>query len=340
MAINFAGSDFYDSLIEIVGYKCGLALTRRELQNLLKKNGAEEYANLHENQWVRIHSSDYEEVVYELLKAFGRLEAGFSRFPTITMFHKYKTDKKKLRIYNSVMSMWTDWMEAETSRPVDPNQKSIDPTPLLIKVLDKHGRAGFGMINEALAGMNAAMVASPWGNLRQVEWRNEIELKDLFESEGLNAEYGNFIDQRYIDFLHANFSDIDKMHWRKFEQLTAEFLDRSGYRVELGPGRGDDGVDVRAWSKDSEVIRPHIIVQCKRQKASVDKTVIKSLYADVIHENATSGLLVTTSRISPGAEETRSARAYPVNVADRVTLGKWLKALREPGVGDFQPSNN
>ena len=162
---------------------------------------------------------------------------------------------------------------------------------------------------------------------------NEIELKDLFESERLNAEYGNFIDQRYIDFLHGSFPEIDRMNWRKFEQLTAEYLDRAGFRVELGPGRNDDGIDVRAWSKDDEITRPHVIVQCKRQKASVDKLVIKSLYADVVHENATSGLLVTTSRISPGAEQTRLARAYPIVVADRATLRAWLKALRKPGVG-------
>lgn len=333
MAINFNGSEFYDFLVEIVGFKCGVALAHPELIDLLRKIGADEYADYGDNDWVRIYSSSYEEIVYALLKAFGRLEPEFSRFPTISMFHKYKNEKRLHQIYEGVMEMWVEWMNAEMSRPADPNQKSIDPTPFLLAVLDKYGRVGFEMANEAIVGLNAAMIASPWGDLRQVEWRNQIELRDLFESEGLNAEYGNFIDQRYVDFLHANFSDIDKMHWRKFEQLTAEFLDRSGYRVELGPGRGDDGVDVRAWSKDTDVSRPHIIVQCKRQKAMVDKPVIKSLYADVIHENATSGLLVTTSRLSSGAERTRSARAYPIDVADRTALREWLKALREPGVG-------
>jgi len=335
MAINFDGSGFYNSLIEIVGFKCGVAISNSELVDLLRKIGAEDYAGYRGDEWVRIHSSSYEEIVYALLEAFGRLEPGFSRFPTISMFHKYKNNKRLHRIYEGVMSMWTEWLEAETSRPIDPDQKAIDPTPFLLQALDKFGRAGFEMANEAITGLNAAMTASPWGDLRQVEWRNQIELRDLFESEGLNAEYGNFIDQRYIDFLHANFSEIDKMHWRKFEQLTAEFLDRSGYRVELGPGRGDDGVDVRAWSKDTDVSRPHVIVQCKRQKATVDKPIIKSLYADVIHENATSGLLVTTSRLSSGAEHTRLARAYPITVADRGTLSEWLRALRQPGVGNL-----
>lgn len=252
------------------------------------------------------------------------------------MFHKYKNDKKLSKVYRSVMEMWLEWTKTELENVKASGKKLMDPTSLLVKALDKHGGIGLSMVDEALHGINAAMVASPWGQLRQVEWSSEIDLKDLFESEGLNAEYGTFIDQRYIDFLHANFSDIDKMHWRKFEQLTAEFLDRNGYKVELGPGRGDDGVDVRAWSREDDQSKPLIIVQCKRQKASVDKPIIKSLYADVIHEKATSGLLVTTSRLSVGAEQTRTARAYPIDVADRVTLAKWLESLRAPGVGNFQ----
>jgi hypothetical protein len=84
MAINFNGSGFYDSLVEIVGFKCGVALAHRELIDLLRKTGAEEYADYREDDWVRIHSSSYEEIVYALLKAFGRLEPGFSRFPTIS----------------------------------------------------------------------------------------------------------------------------------------------------------------------------------------------------------------------------------------------------------------
>ncbi|MCP9625479.1 restriction endonuclease [Rhodopseudomonas palustris] len=336
MAINFAAQDFYDSLIEIVGYKCGVALSKQKLKELLRSLGYDEYGACKDGQWIRIHSSSYEEIIYDLLKAFGRIEPGFSRFPTISMFHKYKGDKALYVVFNSVMEMWLDWTSVEIENVKASGKKLMDPTRLLLTVFEKHGKVGVNMAYEVLVGMNAAMLASPWANLRQVEWTSKIDLQDLFESEGLNAEYGTFIDQRYIDFLNANFSEIDRMHWRKFEHLTAEFLDRNGYRVELGPGRGDDGVDVRAWSKDDSISKPLIIVQCKRQKASVDKPIIKSLYADVVHEEAKSGLLVTTSRLSVGAEQTRMARAYPIDVADRSSLRKWLESLRTPGVGGFQ----
>lgn len=336
MAINFDGYSFYNSLIEIVGFKCGVVITSAELFGLLQQIGADNYAHFSNQTWVRIHSDEYEDIVYELLKVFGRLDNDFSRFPTISMYHRYKHDKVLFNIYLGVMKALTEWMNDEIAKRSHSDKTPLDPTPFLTKASNDFGPDGFNMACDAIKGMNETMTASPWSDLRQVEWRNTIDLKDLFESEGLNAEYGTFLDQRYIDFLSANFSAIDAMHWRKFEQLTAEFLDRCGYQVQLGPGRGDDGVDVRAWSKDTEIVRPLIIVQCKRQKASVGKTIIKSLYADVVHEDATSGLLVTTSRLSPGAEQTRLARAYPINVADRPMLRKWISALREPGTGDFQ----
>ncbi len=119
------------------------------------------------------------------------------------------------------------------------------------------------------------------------------------------------------------------MHWRKFEGLTAEFFKREGFRVQLGPGSNDGGVDLRVYPVDATPeLPPMILVQCKRQKAKIEKMLVKSVYADVLEENATSGLIVTTSTIAPGAEATRTARNYPIDVADRTTLRTWLAKLR------------
>ena len=71
-----------------------------------------------------------------------------------------------------------------------------------------------------------------------------------------------------------------------------------------------------------------ILVQCKRQKAKIDKVVLKSVFADVLEERADTGLIVTTSTLSPGAETTRTARNYPVEAADRSTIRKWIGKLR------------
>jgi restriction system protein len=119
------------------------------------------------------------------------------------------------------------------------------------------------------------------------------------------------------------------MQWRKFEGLAGEY--REGYRVEMGSGRADGGVDLRVW-RDVQAgdIAPTILVQCKRQKAKVPQVVVKALDADVLNENAESGLIVTTTTLEPGAEMVRVARGYPIRAAERPTLRTWLEDLRTP----------
>lgn len=152
---------------------------------------------------------------------------------------------------------------------------------------------------------------------------------DLFRSEDLGTLHGHFFDQRFIDYLQANFERLGDIHWRKFEGLAGEFFEREGFTVDIGPGRNDDGVDLRIYPRDAEPERPPlIIVQCKRQKEKIGKTLLKSVYADVVHEGAESGLIVTSSWLSPGTEIMRTARNYPIEAADRDTLRTWVAKLK------------
>ena len=142
---------------------------------------------------------------------------------------------------------------------------------------------------------------NPHSGGRWVEWADVIPLSGLFSRSSDKAAHGEFIDQRLIDFLSANSDLRSKMHWRKFEELVAEYFHRSGYEVELGPGQNDDGVDIRVWTPrqlESDAAQLHLI-QCKRQKEKVEKVVVKGLYADVQFEGADLGVLVTTSSLSP-----------------------------------------
>jgi len=185
------------------------------------------------------------------------------------------------------------------------------------------------MALEMISGTNDDMHRSPWGSIRSVDWTDVVELKELFESEALETSYGSFFDQRFIDYLHQNFGQIGDIHWRKFEGLAGEYFEREGFRVDVGPGRNDDGIDLRIYRDvPTETDPALIIVQCKRQKAKIDKALVKSVYADVLHEKAQSGLIVTSSSLSPGAALMRSARGYPVADADRNTLREWIQKMR------------
>jgi restriction system protein len=197
-----------------------------------------------------------------------------------------------------------------------------------------HGALGFKVAMELLQDMTLQMHRSPWSPFRRKEWKDVTDLDDLFQSESLETPHGSFFDQRFIDYLDRNYSDISSINWRKFEALVCEFFERQGMYVEIGPGRDDDGVDARIWPRRSERgLPPLTIVQCKRERAKVSKVVIKALWADVLAEKAQSGLIVTTSALSPGARRVSQARGYRIIEADRSTVREWIKKLRSPWSG-------
>lgn len=46
-------------------------------------------------------------------------------------------------------------------------------------------------------------------------------------------------------------------------------------------------------------------------------------------------LIATTSTLEPGASRTLAARGYPIDIADRTAIRKWINELRSPGTGIF-----
>lgn len=317
---------FVEALTEIAGYKAGVVLTDVELFEILRDTEVGAIIDPDGAGGGRIHSSSFEEGAAELLFRLGNTTEPSTVPSSIRMYHKYK-DTPEYPIYQAVAEGYLQFMKEVFANP--PADKVIDPTPFMLRLTDQFGPTGGLMAFEYIEGTQRDLHRSPWGRIRNIEWHDTVELNALFKSAGLETQHGQFFDQRYIDYLSQNFADIDRMHWRKFEGFTAEFFSREGYRVVLGPGSNDDGVDLRVYPVDDQSdLPPLMIVQCKRQKAKIEKAVVKSVYADVIHEGATSGLIVTTSTLAPGAETTRTARNYPVEAADRAKMKEWLAKLR------------
>src|SRR3954452_11078797 len=127
---------------------------------------------------------------------------------------------------------------------------------------------------------------------------------------------------------------LDRIHWRQFERLCAEYFRRQGYHVLLGPGRDDDGIDLRVWPhEDASTKPPLLVVQCKRQRQKVGKVTVKALWADVTANSSFRGLLAATSLVSPGGIQTIRSRGYGIDVADRDAVADWLSTMRTPGPG-------
>jgi HJR/Mrr/RecB family endonuclease len=107
---------------------------------------------------------------------------------------------------------------------------------------------------------------------------------------------------------------------REFEELVAELLIREGMRVQLTQPSKDGGRDILAWTETAA--GPHLyFVECKRYgpQKPVGVSLVRALYGVVSAENATGGLLVTTSRF------TRGAMDFQRTVQNRI----WLKEYKD-----------
>lgn len=324
-----------DSLSETAGYKSGLALSIEEMCDHLVDTGYSDLLQSSETQMVRIRSEDYDDLFYKLLHRIGYTKEEYNGDITgIGLYHKYRgTDLEP--IHEGVQELFIEIWPKLIENTVKDGSKSLDPTPYIRAAHKKFGVKGAELALERIKILDEGMRLSPHSGLRYTEWKNIEALKTLFSGGSGEVETGEFLDQRFVSYLMANHDRLSDMHWRKFEELTAEYFHEQGFFVELGPGSNDDGVDVRVWreGQNKETETPHIIIQCKRQKAKVEKVVVKGLYADMQHFGADYGLVVTTSELSPGARETIIARGYSINEIDNGGLKKWLTALEKPGTG-------
>ena len=320
---------------ELVGYKAGVALTREELaEHLVDTPAIRNIVLVEDDRWVRLRSEEYEEAVTALLYQVGNLPTPYPLPPILTVYRRFQDDPFHSNILGEVINRCLALLKDHSRN--SPQGAPLDPRQIFETIETEFGLLAVEIAIAVIEALILQQHISPWSSGRWVNWDDTAQLRDLFRSESLETKYGKFFDQRFIDYLARNFERIDEIHWRKFEALTGEYFDQAGFKVEIGPGRADGGVDVRVWDPAEDTTKPPLIlVQCKRQREKVSQVVVKALWADVSDEGAQSGLVVTTSKLAPSAEAVRKARRYQIATAERQTLQEWIEQLRSPGYGTF-----
>ena len=320
---------------EMVGYKAGLALTREDLaEHLCDTPDIRDVVRMEEDRPVHLRSEEFEPAVNGLLYRVGNIPTPNPLPPGIAVRRRFEDDPTHSMVLDEVLTRCLELLNDTIANT--PHGTPLDPSQLLETVATDFGDPGLNIAIALIDGIVLQLHTSPWAPQRWFDWDDTAQLRDLFTSASLETRYGTFFDQRFVDYLARNFGRIGEIHWRKFEGLAGEFFSQAGFRVEMGPGSNDDGVDVRVWAPEDDVTKPPLIlVQCKRQKAKVQKMVVKSLWADVEHEKARSGLIVTTSVLAPGSNTVRRARGYQIAAVEREKLKHWLEQLRSPGSGTF-----
>jgi hypothetical protein len=171
------------------------------------------------------------------------------------------------------------------------------------------------------------------------------------EDEGLAVRFASYFHWQWVcslikddtadvyEELYRHFADrpedLHKLHWRDFEVLLSRIFQNQGFTVELGPGRGDNGVDLRLWQRDpiGDVLT---VVQAKRYAPGnkIDLTQVAALHGIADAEKADKALFVTTSSYAPVARRFTARVARPLLLAERDDVVKWCATAADGVVAD------
>lgn len=123
--------------------------------------------------------------------------------------------------------------------------------------------------------------------------------------------------------------DLYDLHWRQFEEVVAELLKFEGFKVELGPGSKDGGVDVCA-TKVLPGVGPILTVwQAKRlgRGNKVEISTIRELADTREQRKASKGIVVTTSFLTQGALDRVTRDEHILGKVDNSELRAWIEAF-------------
>lgn len=134
-----------------------------------------------------------------------------------------------------------------------------------------------------------------------------------------------FLNEKLWRDIQAQPDRILKLTSRQFEEFVAELFSREGYEVELTPPTWDGGRDIIAV-KRAGVCSAKCLAECKHSPKgrSVGVEVLRSLYGVLTHEDATYGILATTSLFTSSAREFVRQHEWRLDLKDYDGLKQWL----------------
>lgn len=136
------------------------------------------------------------------------------------------------------------------------------------------------------------------------------------------------INDELIAYLAQHPEYLHKLNWRRFEELVGRIFENQGYDVELGPGRGDGGVDLRLVSKDS-IGTLVTLVQAKKysRRKKIGLEAVSALHGLLDSNKAHRGVLVTTSEFLPSARRFAEKQSFRLRLANEGDLIQWLREI-------------
>jgi len=126
--------------------------------------------------------------------------------------------------------------------------------------------------------------------------------------------------------------DPNAMHQispRKFEELVAYLMERHGYEVNLTQQSRDGGIDIFGLKSDGfgNILT---IVDCKKYSPNnpVRIEAVRRMYGILQAENASHGMIATTSRFTPDAKKYASRFEYQLSLKNHSDILQWIQKTK------------
>ena len=132
------------------------------------------------------------------------------------------------------------------------------------------------------------------------------------------------LNSELYEYFGNHSHQFTRLHWREFEKLVAELLQAHGFRVELGSGSADGGVDIRLVQRDpiGDILT---LVQVKkyREDRPIELQAVQALHGAKEAERADGSMFVTTSDYRPAARRFAGRENVRMGLHLSADVQKW-----------------
>lgn len=118
---------------------------------------------------------------------------------------------------------------------------------------------------------------------------------------------------------------LDRVEWKRFEDLCCEFYREKGIRAETTRLGADGGIDIRLFQDEADATRVSAIVQCKAWAQQVGIKPVRELRGVMAHEKADKAFFMAPNGFT--ADARAFAAVNPITLLDGTLFLAMLKRL-------------
>lgn len=242
-----------------------------------------------------------------------------------TNFHEERGDAFYMREVSAQILI--GWIEDQLKKRGI--RKAID----LKKVITKYPKTpliAYRILELILEGYNLTEVEK--NVIPKFEYQSKIflpeEKKIIVPQQKIILANAYVLETSLLKKIKGNINEIFKFTDREFEEFVAELYHRDGYEVSITQQTRDGGKDI-ILSKDSSVGKSLYYVECKKYATHrpVSIGVVQRMYGVVQRNNATKGIVVTSSSFSNPAKLETQKIQHQIALVDYFGLEKFVKRL-------------